>query len=84
MTSYEERQKRWAQLLAMVPEDGPYKHAVAGTKMQYVAARLGLKHQTIRKWQCNHEQGAVRYPPPSDTVLNSFAAIIEAAKVIGF
>lgn len=84
MTSYEERQERWAKLLEQVPENGPYRHGIANTRLQYVAHRLGLKHQTLRKWQCNQEQGAVRYPPPSDTVLNSFSAIIDAAKVIGF
>lgn len=81
---WKQRQMRWAELFDKVPGEGPYKHAVANTRNQYVAARLSLKPQTIRKWQCNREQGEVRYPPPSDTVLNSFAAIIDAAKVIGF
>ena len=68
--TYEERQAKWQELLAQVPEHGPYRHAVGDSRITYLANRMGLKNQTLRKWQCNTSQGIVRYPPPSEGLLN--------------
>lgn len=82
--TYEERQAKWQELLAQVPEHGPYKHAVGDSRITYLANRMGLKNQTLRKWQCNTSQGIVRYPPPSEGLLNLLQSFIDVSRKIGW